>query len=445
MLEILSHRDYRHLFGAQLFSLIGTGLSTVALGLLAYDLAGGEASEVLGTAFAIKMIAYVGLSPFAGALAPRLPRRALLVVLDLLRASFIFLMPFVTAVWQIYVLIFLMQACSAAFTPAFQATIPALLPDEKEYTKALSLSRLAYDTESLLSPMLAALLLSFVQFEWLFGGTVIGFLLSAGLVVSARLPVRKAEPRKRGFLENTTLGIRIYLATPRLRGLLALNLAAASGGAMVIVNTVVYVRSVLGLNNDDVAIAMAAFGGGSMLAALILPRCLDLVRERLLMPPAAFGMAVLLGALAFVAPRVGAELGWPLLLGTWGLLGVCFSIIVTPAGRLLRRSAAEENLPQLFAAQFALSHACWLLTYPLSGWLATRFGMPPTMGILGALCLVSGVGAMLSWPKRDPEIVEHVHTDLPPDHPHLQGAIRTPQGYRHAHIYLIDELHTKWP
>jgi hypothetical protein len=42
---------------------------------------------VLGTALAIKMIAYVGLAPIAGALAGLLPRRAMLVSLDLVRAA----------------------------------------------------------------------------------------------------------------------------------------------------------------------------------------------------------------------------------------------------------------------------------------------------------------------------------------------------------------------
>jgi hypothetical protein len=42
--------------------LLGTGLATVALGLFAFDLAGAEAGAVLGTALAIKMIAYVGVA-----------------------------------------------------------------------------------------------------------------------------------------------------------------------------------------------------------------------------------------------------------------------------------------------------------------------------------------------------------------------------------------------
>lgn len=60
MLQVLGNRTYRHLFLAQVIELVGTGLATVALGLLAYDLAGPDAGAVLGTALAIKMIAYVG-------------------------------------------------------------------------------------------------------------------------------------------------------------------------------------------------------------------------------------------------------------------------------------------------------------------------------------------------------------------------------------------------
>lgn len=65
MLNILSNRTYRHLFMAQVIALIGTGLATVALGLLAYDLAGDRAGAVLGTALAIKMSAYILVAPGA--------------------------------------------------------------------------------------------------------------------------------------------------------------------------------------------------------------------------------------------------------------------------------------------------------------------------------------------------------------------------------------------
>ena len=282
MLDILAHRTYRHLFAAQVIALIGTGLATVALGLLAFNLAGDNAGMVLGTALAIKMIAYVGVAPVAAAFAERLPRRTMLVTLDLVRAGVALVLPFVSQIWEVYLLIFVLQAASAAFTPTFQATIPDVLPDEKDYTKALSLSRLAYDMETLVSPMLAAALLTVISFHNLFIGTVVGFLASAALVVSVVLPAHPPAQR-RGIYDRTTRGLRIYLATPRLRGLLAVNAAVAAAGSMVFVNTVVIVQAGLGLSQSAVALALASFGAGSMVAALSLPRLLEKLADRSVM------------------------------------------------------------------------------------------------------------------------------------------------------------------
>lgn len=127
MIEVLRHRRFRRLFTAQVVALVGTGLLTVALGLLAYDVAGSHAGAVLGTALAIKMVAYVFVAPVIAAVADRVPRRTLLVSADAVRAAIAVTLPFVTEVWQIYLLIFVLQAASATFTPAFQAVIPAVL------------------------------------------------------------------------------------------------------------------------------------------------------------------------------------------------------------------------------------------------------------------------------------------------------------------------------
>ena len=436
MLEILADRTYRHLFAAQITALAGTGLATIALGLLAYDLAGEDAAMVLGTVFTIKMAAYVGIAPIAGAFADRLPRRALLVALDIVRAASALALPFVSEIWQLFVLIFVLQSASAAFTPTFQATIPDVLPEESRYTRALSLSRLAYDLENIFSPTLAALLLAIMSYDALFFGTVAGFLASAALVVSVLLP-SPTSSAPRGVYDRTTRGIRIYLATPRLRGLLALNLAAAAAGAMVLVNSVVLVRDGLGLGESAVAWTMGAFGGGSMLAALTLPRLLDRAPERAVMLTSAALMIASLCALAALIPAVGFS--WPLLLGAWATVGLGYSGILTPSGRLLRRSSNPEDRPALFAAQFALSHACWLVTYPLSGWLMTAYGALAALTGLSALAFFGAVLALLLWPNPDPVAIPHRHDDLPPHHPHLHGK------HEHVHPYMIDDLHRRWP
>ncbi|MDI3387585.1 MFS transporter [Streptomyces sp. B-S-A8] len=395
----LRNRTYRRLFTAQVVALVGTGLATVALGLLAYDLAGEDASAVLGTALAIKMVAYVTVAPLVDAVAHRIPRRTLLVATDLARATVALALPFVTQIWQVYVLILLLQAASAAFTPTFQAALPAVLPDERDYTRALSLSRLAYDLESLFSPALAAGLLSLVSYDWLFAGTSAGFLASAALVVSCVLPPPSARADgPRGSVRRATCGIRLFCATPRLRALLALDLAVAAAGAMVIVHTVVLVRHDLGRSAGAVSVALAAYGAGSMAVALLLPRVLDRVGDRAVMLPAAFALPAVFTAYGL------ATLGgpsWPALLTAWCAFGAASSALLTPTGRLLRRSTPPSGLPAAFAAQFSLSHACWLLTYPLAGWVGASAGAGVAGWVLGAVALTGAVAATWLWPSGD--------------------------------------------
>ena len=305
MPSLFAHRDYRHLFTAQLVALFGTGLTTVALGLLAYELAGAEAGAVLGTALAIKMITYVTVAPIAGAYADRFPRRVFLVCLDVVRALVVLALPFVTQVWQIYVLIVVLQSASAAFTPTFQAMLPDILPDERDYTRALSASQLASTMESLLSPMLAAAVLTVVSFHWLFTGTSVGFLASAVLVVTTRIP-DAVRSRRGGVWDRTLAGVRIYAATPRLRGVLGVNLVVAAVGSVVMVNTVNYVQAELGRPQADVALLLAGNGVGTMLVALLLPRVLDRVPERrVMLAGAAVLLAGIVGAIALSTASSG--------------------------------------------------------------------------------------------------------------------------------------------
>ncbi|GGL61087.1 MFS transporter [Streptomyces fumigatiscleroticus] len=422
MLSVLRNRTYRHLFAAQVIALAGTGLATVALGLLAYDIAGAEAGSVLGTALGIKMVAYVVIAPAVGAVAGRTPRRALLAGADLTRAGAALTLPFVDQVWQVHVLIFLLQSASAAFTPTFQAVIPEVLPAERDYTQALSLSRLAYDLESLFSPALAAALLSLITYDRLFLGTAAGFLASAALVLSAVLPKPVAAPGPR--TGGACAGLRLFFSVPRLRALLPLDLAVAAASAMVTVNTVVYVRDRLGRDATDVPVALGAYGAGSMAVALLLPRLLARTPDRTVMLRGALLLTPVFAALGALTAAGGGGLRWPALLLVWAAFGAACSLVLTPTGRLVRRSAPPEERARAFAAQFSLSHGCWLLTYPLAGWLGATAGLAWAVAALGAIALAAGVLAVRLWPPRETAPAGHDPTDLPDDG-HRAGPRRT--------------------
>ena len=278
-MSVFAIRDYRQLFSAQIIALFGTGLATVALGLLAYELAGRNAGAVLGTALTIKMVMYVVIAPLAAAYVDRLPRRMFLAALNAVRAAVVLALPFITEVWHIYVLIAVLQSASAAFTPTFQAVIPDIVTKESDYTRALSASQVAYTMESLLSPVLAALALTLMSFNWLFVGTSIGFAASAFLVLSTTIPNARPSAHANAW-DRVTSGIKLFAATPRLRGIVAFNLVVAAAGAIVIVNTVNYVRDNLGGTQAEVAWMLAASGGGALVVALLLPRVLDAVADR---------------------------------------------------------------------------------------------------------------------------------------------------------------------
>ncbi|MCP3871144.1 MAG: MFS transporter [Gammaproteobacteria bacterium] len=451
----LRNPDFRKLFAAQIIALLGTGLSTVALTLLAYDKVGGNAAFVLGTALAFKMTAYVLFAPVIGGLAHRFRRKPFLLILDLVRAGVILAIPFVTEIWQIYLLIFMLNLFSAGFKPVFSATIPDLLVEERQYTRALSLSRLAYDLETLLSPVLAGLALLFMTYTGLFVANAVAFLISATLIAWTVFPLDPSIYRSGSVWDEISFGIRSYLKTPRLRGLLALYLGVASASAMIIVNTVIYIRENLGGSESDVAVALASAGAGSMIGALGLPGVLDRIPERQVM---LFGACIM--ATGLLLTSIGPS--FPGVLSIWFFIGLGWSLVQTPAGLVVNRSSSPADRSAYFSAQFSLSHACWLIFYLAAGYSGTWLGVQVTALILGIVVLISAVLAAMLWPKYDETVLAHTHTETFHEHKHTHGLHHRhdhegwegpePHTHPHRHLpghhthrYIIDDHHAIWP
>ncbi|KZC97958.1 MULTISPECIES: MFS transporter [unclassified Thalassospira] len=460
-LSPFSQPAFRHLFSAQITSLIGTGLTTVALSLLAYDLAGDDAGRVLGSILVLKMVAYLVIAPVAGGMAHLLPRRMWLVGLDVLRAGIVLCLPFVDQVWQIFVLVFVVNAASAAFTPVFQAIIPEILPDEKAYTKGLSYARLAYDLENLASPALAAALLVVWSFDSLFLANSLTFAISALLIMTAQIPQAAPTDRTGGIYANTVFGIVAYLKTPRLRGLLAVYFAVSSVGAMIIVNTVVLTRGILGGAELLTTSFLACAGAGSMCAAFLIPRLIERVGERHLMlfGIVAAAVAMLLGG-ALMISDFGSVIAFAVL---WLIAGAGTTFAQTPGGRLVQRSAGDGDRSAFFAANFALSHGGWLFAYGIVGWLGSLADLSVAFLASGGMAIGSVLVAVMLWPKEDRLEIkhshpgfwhEHPHDHNDPHHVHVHEHAAETDKHRHRHFhppvthkhrFVIDSHHTKWP
>ena len=80
-----ANRVFQKLFWAHVVSLVGSGVTSLALGLLAHALVGASASSVLGYTLAIRIGVIVLFSPWAGQLAERLGARSMMIWSDIFR------------------------------------------------------------------------------------------------------------------------------------------------------------------------------------------------------------------------------------------------------------------------------------------------------------------------------------------------------------------------
>jgi hypothetical protein len=401
--SVLSNRRFAALFASQVSSLVATGLLTVALALVAVRLDPASAAGIIGTALTIRIAVYVVVSPLASALLAGRSSRAVLVSADLVRLAVAAALVFATAPWQLYVGIVLLQTASAVFTPTYQAVIPRVLPDESDYTAAQSLSRLAYDLESLLSPPLAALLVLVLPPQALFGIVALGFLGSALAVLLARLHDQvgsTAEPVRRRLLR----GLGVLARTPGPRFAALLDAATATIYATVLVSSVVLLIDAGAEAADPsaaLAVVLVAFGLGSIAVALVLPAVLRRLRDTTVMLVGAGAAAVVLAITAGAALLDSLSvLGIGVL---WAVLGASSSAISTPSARLIRAHVVPEQHAAVFAARFSTSHAWYAVTYPIAGLLGTIAPSGVATAVLAVLAAAALVVGLVMVPPRSPD------------------------------------------
>jgi len=220
------------------------------------------------------------------------------------------------------------------------------------------------------------------------------------------------------------------------------------------VNSIVYAHEALGGGAQTYTAMLVAYGGGSMLVALTLPRLLDRLPARRVMGAGGLLLGVLPWTLLAQPGLAGALI-------LWGLLGAATALVLTPGGLLLRRSAHAADRPALFAAQFSLSHAGWLVTYPLAGWLGLHLGLELSFAVMAGGALLASLAAWTIWPAEDPAERFHVHAPFDHEHPHLhdehhrhehegwEGPEPHSHPHRHAggghrHVFVIDDHHPQW-
>lgn len=413
-----SNRNYLYLFAAQIISLLGSGVTTVALAIFAYQLAGGQsATAIIGNALFLRILAFLLFSQFAGVLADRLSRKKILIVTDVVRFGLLALFPFITEIWQIYVLIFAINAVTAFFTPTFEASLPAVV-GEADYVKSLSYSRVAVDIEAFAAPALAGFLVAAFSVRWVFWFDAFTYLISAAMVLVVTIPQLKKHASAvdlRGFFSDLSLGTRILLREPSLRQALILSFAEATAGAAAIVATIVYVSDVLQSGTTSFAVVMAVLGLGSSVTAIILGRKTTSIERdadgKVSLHYIRHGWSrrsLFIGGVILGLILLPGVLQPPLIIFAvlWFLNGAGQALISIASGTLLAEHTKEEERGRAYAAYFALTHACWLITYPAIGYAAVAWRTPLTFTVAGLACLIVVGFAFLLGGAKEPR---HTH------------------------------------
>ncbi len=199
--RLITTRDFGLLWWGQATSHIGEGLNKVALLWFVYELTGSAMKMTM--VGLLQTIPPLLFGPLIGVYLDRLPKKAVMVWVDLLRALLTLLIPVLYAmdtlsIEGLYGLIFLTSVVSTVFGPALVSAVP-LLVRPAELMSANALIQGTNNIGMLLGPAISGIMIALINAENVL------FVNSATFLISALclMPVRFAVSRMRG-MEGTS-------------------------------------------------------------------------------------------------------------------------------------------------------------------------------------------------------------------------------------------------
>jgi MFS family permease len=271
------HPSFRRFWTAQLFSLAGTWMQSVAQGWLMHRLTGS--ALMLGLLGFAQFLPVMLLSLWAGVAIDRFDKRRILTItqtLAMLQA--IVLATVVTSgivtPWMLIALAFFQGAVNAFDMPGRQSFVVEMVGKD-DLPNAIALNSTAFNTARVLGPALAGVLLATAGEAACFWANAATFLPVVVVLARLDLPRRVAEPGGGSVLASLTGGVRYALATRPLRNLLLLLGVTAGFGFQYMVLLPVYARDILRAGPEAYGLMVSAFGLGSLLSALWMTRRLD--------------------------------------------------------------------------------------------------------------------------------------------------------------------------
>jgi MFS family permease len=387
--DILRLRDFRNVFLAQSISAFGDGITPVALTFAVLDLTGSGTD--LGLVLAAQSLPLVALALVGGVWADRLPRAALMLTSDLVRAAVqavaaVLLLTGTAQIWQLAVLAAFHGAAEAFFRPAAGAIVPQIVPAPR-LQQANALMGMSDNFGWMVGPAVAGTLVAVIGPGGAIAIDAATFLVSAAFLAALRVPAIVKTEAVQGFIEELRAGwlevkSRQWLWVMLLRVCLVLCIVIAP----------FQILGPLGLREEGYGAAawgwlQAVFSGGMIVGAVIA------LRYR---PRRPMITVTLTGSTAVAAPLALAIFGDPWVLGAvYGLRGIAVGILVAVWNSTLQTQVPAESLGRVTAWDWMATLALWPAGLAVAGPLAQAFGVTTMCWITGGLGVVASFWVLL--------------------------------------------------
>ncbi|MFM8876221.1 MAG: MFS transporter [Anaerolineae bacterium] len=362
------------IWGGQLISMLGSGLTQFALGVWIYD------QTKQATPFAITVllgtIPRVLLLPIAGSIADRFNRRVIMIAADTLNALltlFIFIMFGAgnLQLWHIYLISLLGSILSAFQEPAYTASISMIVPKEK-LGSANGLAQMGQAISSVLTPVIAGALFVFIGLNGIILIDFITFFFAVGALIIVRIPQpeRAPEHKDNNVWQDMQFGWN-YL-TER-KGLFGLLLYYAMVNFLLNWSAVLLIPMVLSRFTADVLGLIQTVMGVGMLAGSIIMSTWGGAKHRI---PAAIGF-IILGVTGFVIAGLQPN---PWLIGA-GIFLLMFSVPLASGNSqvVFQTKVPREIQGRVFSVRSTISQSMMPLAFLTAGPLADKFFEPLLM------------------------------------------------------------------
>ena len=353
----------------QLISVIGTGLSTFALGVWVYQQTGVVSDFAMMSALGI--LPGILVLPIAGAIADRWDRRKIMMACDLLGV----LVVTVTAIlaWTgrlhigaLYAVATLSAVASAFRQPAYTAAIAQLAP--KRYLgHANGFVQLGGASGLLIGQMFGGVLMLRLGLDRILVLDIASFAIAFATLIAVRFPCALFRKQEEPFWKELTHGWRYIL---KRHGMIALAVFFALGNCLASMVLVLITPLVMAFSSTATLGSVMAMNGAGMLVGSLAMSLWGGLRRRVV---GMVGFVALFGVSSLVIAAGPAAI-YPMV-GMFGV-GVCTAFINAHWLSLVQVKVGLELQGRVIAANQMLARSLMPLGTLLAGWLVDQVFQP---------------------------------------------------------------------